>query len=135
LSNVKLEDSTPRFDELREELDRMQGKMWGVSVKRNKFGVERLERVEFTVRVEDGEEFIVKRLEREKRIGSVERIDAHTYRFCAELYDSSEIVPWVRSFICRITDMKFSNAAQERKFYEDLEQMYKMYNIEEEAAQ
>ena len=38
LSNVKLEDPTPRFDELRAELDRMQSKMWGVSVKRNKWG-------------------------------------------------------------------------------------------------
>ena len=35
LSNVKLEEPTPRFDELRAELDRMQTKMWGVSTKRN----------------------------------------------------------------------------------------------------
>ena len=32
--NVKPEDPTPRFDELRAELDRMQSKMWGVSVRR-----------------------------------------------------------------------------------------------------
>jgi hypothetical protein len=43
LSNVKLENPTPRFEELRAELDRMQSKMWGVSVKRNKWREERLE--------------------------------------------------------------------------------------------
>ena len=65
LSNVKLEDPTPRFDELRAELDRMQSKMWGVSVKRNKWGNDHLEHVEFTIKIEDNEEYIVRRLERE----------------------------------------------------------------------
>ena len=57
LSNVKLEEPTPRFDELRAELDRMQSKMWGVSVNRNKWDAEHLEHVEFTVKVEDNEEY------------------------------------------------------------------------------
>ena len=132
LSQVKLEDVTPRFDELRSELDRMQGKMWGVSVKRNKWGEDRLEHVEFTVKVDDGEDFIVKRLYREKRVGEIEMIDAHTYRFTADVYDSSEMVPWIRSFICRITDMKFSNRSQENKFKEDLDALYSMYGVREE---
>jgi len=132
-SNVKLEEPTPRFDELRAELDRMQGKMWGVSVKRNKWGTERLEHVEFTVKISDDEEHIVRRLEREKRIGTVEKLDEYTYRFSADVYDSSEMVPWIRTFICRIVDMKFSNRAQENKFKEDLSEMYRMYGIKEEA--
>ena len=133
LSQVKLEEQTPRFDELRAELDRMQGKMWGVSVKRNKWGVDHLEHVEFTVKVEDGEDYIVKRLHREKRIGTVEKLDEHTYRFFADVYDSSEMVPWIRTFICRIIDMKFSNRTQENKFKEDLEAMYAMYDVREEG--
>ncbi len=134
LSNVKLEDPTPRFDELRAQIDQMQTKMWGVSVKRNKWGAEHLEHVEFTVKVDDNEEFIVRRLEREKRVGTVEKLDDHTYRFSAEVYDSSEMVPWIRTFICRIVDMKFSNRSQENKFKEDLAAMYKMYGIGEEAG-
>ena len=131
LSQVVLEEPTPRFDELRAELDRMQSKMWGVSVKRNAFREDRLERVEFTVTVEDYEDYIVKRLYREKRVGNVERLDGYTYRFSVDVYDSSELVPWLRTFICRIVDMKFSNKAQEKKFKEDLEEMYRMYGIEE----
>lgn len=131
LSNIKLEDVTPRFDELRAELDRMQKKMWGVSIKRNKLGAEHMEHVEFTVRVEDGEDYIVKRLQREKRVGKVERIDEHNYRFTADVYDSSEMVPWIRTFICRITQMNFSNRTVENKFKEDVREMYRTYGIEE----
>ncbi|MBQ7380252.1 MAG: WYL domain-containing protein [Clostridia bacterium] len=132
LSNVKLEEPTPRFDELRAELDRMQSKMWGVSVKRNKWGKEQLEHVEFTIRVGDREEYIVQRLEREKRVGTVERIDEHTYRFSADVYDSSEMTPWIRTFICRIEQMNFSNRTVENRFKKDLETMYWMYGIRRE---
>ena len=135
LSNVKLEDPTPRFDELRAELDRMQSKMWGVSVKRNNGDTEHLEHVEFTVKVEDNEEYIVGRLEREKRVGTVEKLDENTYRFSADVYDSSEMIPWIRTFICRIVKMKFSNRSIENQFKKDLEAMYWMYDVKEEVSE
>ena len=135
LSNVKLEEPTPRFNELRAELDRMQSKMWGVSVKRNKGDAEHLEHVEFTVKVEDNEEYIVGRLEREKRVGTVEKLDENTYRFSADVYDSSEMIPWIRTFICRIVKMKFSNRSIENQFKKDLEAMYWMYDVKEEVSE
>ena len=135
LSNVKLEEVTPRFDELREQIDQMQKRMWGVSTKRNKWGVEKLEHVDFTVKIADDEAHIVRRLEREKRIGTVEKIDDNTYRFTADVYDVSEMVPWIRTFICRITEMHFTNRTLENQFKSDLETMYKMYGIGEEATE
>ena len=131
LSNVKIEEPTPRFDELRAELDRMKSKMWGVSTQRKRYGEERIEHVEFIVKVDDNEEHIVRRLEREKRIGTVEKINEHTYRFAADIYDTSEMVPWIRTFICRITELHFSNKAIEKQFKSDIEEMYRMYGIEE----
>ena len=135
LSNVKLEDPTPRFDELRAELDRIQSRMWGVSVKRNKWGNDLLEHVEFTVRVEDNEGHIVRRLEREKRIGTVEKLDGNTYRFSADVYDTGELIPWIRTFICRIVKMNFSNRTVENQFKKDLEDMYRMYGINGEVGE
>lgn len=131
LSDVKIEEPTPRFDELRVELDKMQTKMWGVTAKRNLCGKETIEYVEFTVKVADDEEYIVRRLEREKRVGQVEKIDDNTYRFTADVYDTSEMIPWIRTFICRITDIHFSNRALESRFKRDLEEMYRMYGISE----
>ena len=86
-------------------------------------------------KVEDNEEFIVRRLYREKRVGTVEKLDEYTYRFSADIYDSSEIIPWIRTFICRIVQMNFSNRTQENKFKEDLDEMYRMYGIGEEVSE
>ena len=111
----------------------MQSKMWGVSVKRNKWGNEHLEHVEFTIRVEEGEDYIVKRLYREKRVGTVEQLDEHTYRFSADVYDSSELKPWIRTFICRILQMNFSNRTMENQFKNDLKEMYRLYGLDGEV--
>ena len=129
LSNVKLEETTPRFDELRSQLDRMQTKMWGVSAKRSNWNDEKTEHVEFVVEVADDEYYIINRLNREKRVGTVEKIDEHTYRFTAVVYDIGEMVPWIRTFICRIKEINFSNRELEKKFKEDLNAMYKMYGV------
>ena len=129
LSNIKLEEVTPRFDELREELNRMQDKMWGVSVRQKRRDAEQLEHVELVVKVADDEEYIIRRLERERRVGKIEKIDQNTYRFVADVYDTSEMVPWIRTFICRIVKMNFSNRTLENQFKQDLEEMYKMYGI------
>jgi hypothetical protein len=104
--------------------------MWGVSTKRNRWGVEKLEHVDFTVTVGEDEAYIVRRLEREKRIGTVEKLDEHTYRFSADVYDVSEMVPWIRTFICRITDISFSNKDVEKQFKDDISAMYQLYDLE-----
>ncbi len=132
LSDVEIEEPTPRFDELRLMLSEMQGKMWGVNVRD---GNEELEHVEFTVRVDEDEDFIIRRLEREKRVGKTEKIDENTYRFTADVYDANEMIPWIRTFICRITEIKFSNLETEKRFKEDIESMYRMYGIGEEESE
>ncbi len=131
LSDVKIEEPTPRFDELRAELDEIQKKMWGVTAKRNLHSEERLEHVEFTVKIADNEGYILKRLEREKRCGRIEKLDDNTYRFVADVYDTSEMIPWIRTFICRICELDFSNKTLEKQFLDDIKEMYRMYGIAE----
>ena len=126
LSDVKLQEPSARFDELRGTLDGMQKHMWGVNAGLRK---QPTEHVEFTVCIEEDEQFIVKRLEREKRVGTVEKLDEHTYRFSADVYDASELNPWIRTFICRITEYHCSNRMAEIRFKRDLAQMYHMYGI------
>jgi len=135
ISNVKIEEPSPRFDELRARLDDMQGKMWGVNTGMAHKSCAPLEHAEFTVRIEPGEEYIIKRLMREKRIGKIEMVDEFTYRFSADVYDSGELTPWVRSFVCRITQMNFSNRTVENRFKSDLEKMYRMYGIGQEGEE
>lgn len=131
LSDVKIEEPYPDFDRLRAELDGMEPKMWGVAAKNNRRGKQNTEHVEFTVKIGDNERHIVERLEREKRVGRVERLDKNTYRFTAEVFDTSELIPWIRTFICRITELHFSNRTLENRFKNDIEEMYRIYGIEE----
>ncbi len=117
------------FDTLREKLTGMHKHIWGVSTQG---GSERTEHVEFTVHYDPGEEFIYKRLVREKRCGTVEKLDENSCRFTAEVYDSNEMIPWIRTFIGRITDISFSNKEAELRFKNDIRNMYDLYDLNEE---
>ncbi|MCQ2385850.1 MAG: WYL domain-containing protein, partial [Clostridia bacterium] len=127
--SVKTEEPCPLFDEHRAKLDEMQKHMWGVSTQGRSDG--RTEHVEFTVRYADNEQHIPKRLEREKRCGFVKKIGSNAVRFSADVFDASELIPWIRSFLCRITDVYFSDAETEKLFRDDVYAMYSMYGIEE----
>ena len=129
--SVTLKETSEQFDKLQETLKSMLPHIWGVSTQ-SRFG-ERLEHVEFTVHYADNEQHIRNRLEREKRCGTVEHLDNNTSRFSADVFDSLEMIPWIRTFICRITDINFSSKELEEQFKNDLKAMYTLYGLESEA--
>lgn len=131
LKNVRLDAVCERFDALRQKLDALEPYMWGVNCR---WSTKHLEHVSFTVRVGYGEEHIVRRLKREKCCGAVEQIDETHYRFSADVFDTTELVPWIRTLTGRITQLDFSNRTVENILRQDLEEMYRMYGIGEEAA-
>ena len=109
----KYEGFAAKFDE----------NLWGVST-----GADySIDHVELTLRVEDGEGYIVDRLEREKRHGRIEAIDAHTYRFVADVYDAGELLTWARSFIGRVVSFKSDNRFAVERFYGDVRRMAALY--------
>lgn len=105
--------------------------LWGVST-----GVElSTDHLEMTVYVGDGEGYIIDRLFRERRCGTVEALDTHYYRFTADVYDAAEIVPWIRTFIGRITDLRCSDPAVLSRVWDDLQEMEAMYGGVKNAVQ
>ncbi len=127
LSNVRAEEECPQFDELRKALAKVEPHMWGVNCR---WKPNKLEHVEFVVRVADDEQYIVRRLERERRCGTVEKVDEHHYRYAADVFDTNEMIPWIRTFISRITRMDFSNRTAENKIKSDIQEMYRMYGLD-----
>lgn len=121
-------EKAKNYISLREKLEVKKAHMWGVS-SRNRHK-RTLETVEFTVVYKEDEPHIHQRLEREKRCGQVEQIDEFHSRFFAEVYDTAELIPWIRTFICRIDEIHFSNAALEEMFKSDLKAMYELYDLE-----
>ena len=125
IETVETGEPHPRFDELRAVLEQMQESMWGVCCSDD----EPMQHVEFTVYIGEGEEHIYRRLLREKRCGTVERVDEHTARFTAEVQDTGEMIPWIRTFIGRIIQLDFSDRTVENQLRRDIESMYGMYGI------
>lgn len=128
--SVKIGKICDRFDEYRAKLDGIGDRLWGVSAQ--SFFGNRTERVEFTVVYGDNESFIHERLEREKRCGTAERIDKNTSRFSADVYDATELIPWIRTFIGRIVDVRFSDRRLQERFLGDIRAMYEIYGTGEE---
>ena len=125
--SVKADEICEWYDDLKTHFERMRPHIWGVST-RNEAG-ENLEYVEFTVSYRDDETHIPERLEREKRNGTVEHLPGSRSRFSVWVYDSRELIPWMRSFICRITEFRFSNKELEEQFAADIREMYALYGI------
>ncbi len=126
--SVRQGEPCEQFDQLRLELERMKPHLWGVSMPQS--SGKPLEHISFTVEYEPHETHIHQRLEREKRCGSVERVDETSSRFRADVYDVLEMLPWIRTFICRISHFECSDRDVETRFREDLQQMYRMYALE-----
>lgn len=126
LSAVKLEEPTPRFGELRAKLDAMEPFLWGVNLKD---GSGKTEKISFTVKAGYNEGYIVDRLQREKRTGQVECLEDGLYRFSAQVQDARELLPWIRTFLCRIVDFECSNTNVKERFLRDLKAMYALYGL------
>ena len=102
--------------------------LWGTSS--GPEGSRETEHVEMTLYVGKEERFIVDRLEREKRNGTVSRLDETTYLYQTDVYDAQEMLPWIRTFTGRIIRLECSNDSVVRRFYDDYAQMQQMYETE-----
>lgn len=119
----------PDYDDLLARLDRNRKYLWGVSFQ----GTERnhLERLSLTVQItEPDEQYIIDRLRREGRGGSVTKTAPGIYVYENEVFDCNEMLPWIRTFTGRILSLKCSAKSVERRFHQDLQTMYQMYHID-----
>lgn len=98
-------------------------KLWGVAAG----GHHPLEHFEMDIHVEPGEDYIPGRLRREGRQGITSQVDEHTWRFSIDVYDSLEMMPWIRTFIGRIVRVNCSNPYVIQTLNDDIQEMIQMY--------
>ena len=119
------------FEQKRAEFEELRKHIWGVALKQNKKHNDTTTvHVTFRVHFEEEEKFIYQRLLREKRCGTVTLLDENNAQFDADVFDPQEIIPWARSFICRITFFDCSEKYIVRRFFDDIRAMSKMYSKE-----
>ncbi len=123
------------FSQKRAEFEALRKNIWGVALKQNKKRNDTATaHVTFRVHFGEDEKFIYQRLLREKRCGTVTLLDDNNAQFDADIFDPMEIIPWARTFICRITFFDCSEKRVDRMFYGDIRKMYRLYSGEGEEA-
>jgi len=139
IKKVEAGEQELSYDEYLGRFTIWQKHLWGVSGSRFRGGADgkaangdtrrsdHVYHVEMDVSVGDRESFIVDRLMREKRCGRVYQVDESTWRFSADVTDTREMLPWIRTFTGRITRLVSSSGELEERFYEDLGEMRRMY--------
>lgn len=128
IKSVKSGDHCPEFDDLIAKLDRAKPFCWGVSFGR---GSERGETLNMTLYIDEQQEgYILRRLAREGRGGTVTRLKENTFQYSITLFDISEMMAWVKSFTGRIIALESNNQAAVDLFRRDMTRMAKMYGGE-----
>lgn len=127
IKSVKIMEKYERFDHIMRNLEKNASYAWGVSFG-NKNRSMPYEHLKMLLRIdEEREPYILDRLKREGRNGVLTRVDQNIYSFSIEVFDSNEMMHWVKSYIGRILSLEGSNQKIISKFYRDIIRMKNLY--------
>jgi len=91
-----------------------------------------LETIEMVLRIEeDSEKYIFKRIQLEGKHGHLDKIEKNLYLYKINVIDTYEMLPWLRSFVGRIVELRGTNEKAINQFKTDLEWLYEMYELGE----
>lgn len=128
IKEVIMLEVSENYDELRESLHRNHRYLWGVTFQNS--GNTHTEKIKLTLHIRESSEMhIVERLEREGKGGRITKIAPDTYTFETEVFDSGEMLPWIRTFTGRILKLECDSTRLEKTYYHDMEKMFAMYDI------
>lgn len=128
IKKVTLLDMYPDYDKIRTQLANNQPKAWGVSFQ-NETALH-LHYLKMTLYIDElQEKYVLNRLYREGKGGQVTRIAENTFTYETSVFDANEMIPWIRSFICRIKKLESDHPKLNHLFERDMQAMYKMYDI------
>lgn len=124
ICSLELEEEALEFDYLLEKLIKNRSKCWGVT-----FGDHsRNETLTMTLWInEKTESFVLTRLQREGRGGTVTKLAPNTFQYSCEFFDTNEMLTWIKTFTGRILSLTGSNLFVTTKFYRDMARMQRMY--------
>lgn len=131
IKTISIFEICNEYDRYQSQLNNMLQHTWGVSFKDGR----NTEHLEMTLEILPYEQYILDRIEREGRTGKLTQISDTVYQYSIDIYDSLEILPWVRTFIGRIIELKCDNSLVVQTFYQDLELMLNLNGVDKNAVQ
>ena len=131
VKKVMKESSCADYDKYYQYYEKNVKYLWGTSFGNvRKYG--QTEHIHMELLIDEAsEQFVVKRLMREKRNGSITKISDGRYAYDVDLFDANEASPWLKTFICRIAVFETSNKELQEKFERDIQRLHEMYGSEE----
>ncbi len=124
IKSIKTLETFEDYDYLKEKLNGNLDKCWGVSFG----GSTRCEKISVKFYIDEKKELhIINRLKREGRGGEIERIDKNVYLYSKEIFDTNEVMSWIKSFTGRIISVDGTSKFVVDKFYSDMKRMYEIY--------
>lgn len=123
IQSVKKGEYAPQKSELEDKAIEFTRYLWNAS---SGSGGE-LDHLEMTLYIEPQDKHILQRLKREGKHGCVENLGDNRYKYVIDVYDATEMRPWLRTFIGRIERLTCSNQNVVNVFYKDLRELEVLY--------
>ena len=124
IQKIKMLDKCEKAAEYIDDFEKRMPYGFGISI-----STERpTEHISLTLHIDERtEQHIIQRLEREGKGGMIERVEANTYRYSIDVYDSNEMMRWIKTFTGRIVKLDGDNKHVIRRFYNDMHRMAELY--------
>lgn len=127
IKTVKKGGKYENYDAVKADFERNIPRCFGVS-----FGVRKETGTVTPMKItffadEEKEQFIIDRLNREKRCCTLEKSGENLYTLTANVFDPNEIMHWAKTFIGRIVHIEGGAEMVRRRFYSDILRMNRMY--------
>lgn len=127
IKSVKVVNEFEEYDYYRGKFDKNTAHCWGVSFGNSERSGQ-YEEFHMILRIdEQREQYMLDRLKREGRNGTITRVSDNTYSYSTQVFDTNEMMPWVKTFIGRIIFIEGTNKQVINKFHQDIGRMKRMY--------
>lgn len=124
ISKVEFLSVCESYDECQLLAIRISPKSWGVSIDSSM----RSQNISVMLSInEQTEKYVIERIEREGRSGTLARIDENVFLYSVDVFDPQEVIPWLRTFTGRILKIDSTDRRTAERFTNDIKTMQKMY--------
>lgn len=128
IKEVKILDKEPNYKEIKEIVENCIENSFCTTIIKNC----RPEHFEMTLFIDEDEQYILNRLKREGRNGTIEKLQDNIYKYSIDIFDTNELTTWIKTFVGRIIEIKGDNRSVIGHFYSDIKRMKRLYGDKNE---